>query len=114
MVWPVRRPNIIGFTPQQQVERLTHLPSDGCSKNRVGIGRYPPAIREAAAGIFVRPAWGLYDTIQGDMFKHNYFSHDLVPPTTGLLSGCLVQSRQTMSQMLFYIILRKASDKKNQ
>ena len=35
-----------------------------------------PAIREAAAGIFVWPAWGLYDTIKGDMFKHNNFSHD--------------------------------------
>jgi hypothetical protein len=46
------------------------------SKNRVGIWRYPPAIREAAAGIFVWPAWGLYDTIKGDMFKHNNFSHN--------------------------------------
>jgi hypothetical protein len=28
-----------------------------------------------AAGIFVWPAWSLYDTIKGDMFKHNNFSH---------------------------------------
>jgi len=38
--------------------------------------RYPPAVREAATGILVWPTWGLYDTIKGDMFKHNYFSHD--------------------------------------
>jgi hypothetical protein len=28
------------------------------------------------SGIFVWPAWGLYDTIKGDMVKHNDFSHD--------------------------------------
>ena len=37
---------------------------------------YPPAIREPAAGIFPRPAWGLYDTLKGDKFKHIDFSHD--------------------------------------
>jgi hypothetical protein len=37
---------------------------------------YPPAIREAATGIFPWPAWGLYDTIKGDKFKHIDFSHD--------------------------------------
>jgi len=37
---------------------------------------YPPAIGEAAAGVFFRPAWGLYDSIQGDKFKHIHFSHD--------------------------------------
>ena len=42
-------------------------------------GTDPPAIREAAAGIFVWPAWGLYDTIKGDMFKHNNFSHGNSP-----------------------------------
>jgi len=34
---------------------------------------------ETAAGIFVWPAWGLDDTIKGDMFKHKNFSHDRVP-----------------------------------
>jgi hypothetical protein len=28
---------------------------------------YPPAKREAATGIFLRPAWGLYDIIKGDI-----------------------------------------------
>jgi hypothetical protein len=37
---------------------------------------YPLAIREAATGIFLWPAWGLYDTIKGDKFKHIDFSHD--------------------------------------
>jgi hypothetical protein len=37
---------------------------------------YPPAILEAATGIFLWPAWGLYDTIKGDKFKHINFSHD--------------------------------------
>jgi hypothetical protein len=39
---------------------------------------YPPAIREAATGIFLWPAWGLYDAIKGDKFKHINFSHDCV------------------------------------
>jgi hypothetical protein len=34
---------------------------------------------ETAAGIFVWSAWGLYNTIKRDMFKHNDFSHDWVP-----------------------------------
>jgi len=37
---------------------------------------YPPAIGEAAAGVFLWPAWGLYDSIKGDKFKHIHFSHD--------------------------------------
>jgi hypothetical protein len=36
---------------------------------------YPAAIREAATSIFLRPAWALYDTIEGDEFKHIDFSH---------------------------------------
>ena len=36
----------------------------------------PPAICEAATGIFLRAAWSLYDTINGDKFKHSDFSHD--------------------------------------
>ena len=42
----------------------------------VGMWTYPPAIRETATGIFLWPAWGLYDTIKGDEFKHIDFSHD--------------------------------------
>jgi hypothetical protein len=38
----------------------------------------PPAVREAATGIFLWPAWGLYDSIKGDKFKHIEFSHDRV------------------------------------
>jgi len=34
------------------------------------------AVREAATGIFLGPAWGLYDSINGDKFKHIHFSHD--------------------------------------
>jgi hypothetical protein len=30
-------------------------------------------------GIFFWPAWGLYDPIKGDKFKHINFSHDGVP-----------------------------------
>jgi len=74
MLRPIRRPNFKCFAPQQQVERQVHLPSQGRSKNRVRIWRYPPAICEAAAGIFVWPAWGLYDTIKGDVFKNSDFS----------------------------------------
>jgi hypothetical protein len=36
---------------------------------------YPAAKLEAATGIFLWAAWGLYDTIKGDKFKHIYFSH---------------------------------------
>ena len=44
--------------------------------NGVGMWTRPPAIREAATGIFLWPAWGLYDAIKGDKFKHIDFSHD--------------------------------------
>lgn len=33
-------------------------------------------LREAATGIFLWPAWGLYDTIKEDQFKHINSSHD--------------------------------------
>jgi hypothetical protein len=33
-------------------------------------------MRKAAAGIFVWPAWGLDDAIQGDMFEDDNFPHD--------------------------------------
>jgi hypothetical protein len=33
-------------------------------------------MRESATGIFFRPAWALYDTIEGDKFQHVDFSHD--------------------------------------
>ncbi len=75
MMRPVRRPNIIGFAPQQQVEGLVHLLSQLRSKHRVGKMADPPALLEAAAGIFLRSARRLDDAIQGDMFKHNQFSH---------------------------------------
>src|SRR5437762_673161 len=42
-------------------------------------GTCPPAIRKSATGIFLGPAWGLYDTIQGNKFKHINFSHDCAP-----------------------------------
>jgi hypothetical protein len=37
---------------------------------------YPPAILEAATGIFLWPAWGLYHTIKGDKFKRIDFFND--------------------------------------
>jgi hypothetical protein len=37
---------------------------------------YPSATLEAATGIFLWPAWGLYDSIKGDKFKRINFSHD--------------------------------------
>jgi hypothetical protein len=43
---------------------------------------YPAAIGEAATGIFFWPAWGLYDTIEGDKFKHINLSHDFPSPVT--------------------------------
>jgi len=33
-------------------------------------------MREAATGILIRPAWGLYDAIKREKFKRNDFSHD--------------------------------------
>jgi hypothetical protein len=37
------------------------------------ISPYPPW---RATGIFLRPAWGFYDTIKGDKFNQIDFSHD--------------------------------------
>ncbi len=39
------------------------------TKSKVG----QPPIRGAATGIFLWPTRGLYDTIEGDEFKHNNF-----------------------------------------
>src|SRR5690242_12676431 len=76
MLRPESRPNIKGLPSQQQVKRHVHLLFYGCCTNRVGMRTCPPAISEAATGIFLWAAWGLYDTIQRDKFEHVNFSHD--------------------------------------
>src|SRR5882724_9998438 len=76
MLRPESCPNVKGFAPQQQVKRQVHLIFYGRSTNRVGMWTHPPAICEAGAAIFLWPAWGLYDTIKRDKFKHVDFSHD--------------------------------------
>src|SRR5260221_14372519 len=83
MLRPVRCPNFKGFAPYQQIKRQVHLLIHDCSNNIVRIWSLPPAIREATTGIFLWPASGLYDTIKGDEFEYNNFSHDRVPPTSG-------------------------------
>jgi hypothetical protein len=62
--------------PVQGQRSLRRLKSQDRSQDVVIIWRGPPAIREAVARIFVQPARGLYDTIKGDMLKHDNFSHD--------------------------------------
>ena len=37
---------------------------------------HPPAMGEAATGIFLWATWGLDNSIKGDKFKHIGFSHD--------------------------------------
>jgi hypothetical protein len=49
-------------------------------------------VREAAAGIFVWPAWGLDDAVQGYVFKHKYSSHDSVP-------GVIIGARRSAARM---------------
>jgi len=65
-----------GLRPINKVKRHVHLLSCGRSKNGVGMWTCPPAMREAAAGIFLWAAWGLHNTIKGNKFKHIHFSHD--------------------------------------
>ena len=73
--------------PNNRVKRQVHLPLYGGSHNIVAIGNLPPAIREAATGIFLWPASGLDDAIKGDEFEYNNFSHDRVPPPAGDLDA---------------------------
>jgi len=75
MLRPIRRPNVKGFAAQQQVEGQAHLLAQLGSENRIRIGADPPAVGKAAAGVLIRPARGLDDPIQGDMFMHDDFSH---------------------------------------
>jgi hypothetical protein len=76
MLWPIRLPNLEGLATQQQVERRVHLPSQERPKRRVGVGRYPAAVRETAAGVFLWPAGSLDDPIKREVFKDNNFSHE--------------------------------------
>ncbi len=73
---PVRCPNLKGFSPEQQIKRQVHLLIHDGSNECVRIWSLPATIREAATGIFLRPASGLYDTIKGDEFEYDHFSHD--------------------------------------
>src|SRR5258708_102847 len=74
------------FAPNKKSKGYFYRLFHSGSKTMGGMGSSPPAIREAATGIFLWPASGLYDTIKGDEFKDNHFSHDRVPPTSGDLS----------------------------
>jgi hypothetical protein len=73
---PIWRPYIEGFAANQQIKGHVHPLFYNRRENRVGIGNYPPAVRETAAGIFVRSARGLDDTIEGDEFNRDDLSHD--------------------------------------
>ena len=43
------------------------------------------AMRKAVTSILVRSAWCLDDTVQGNMFKYDYFSHVLGPQNFKIL-----------------------------
>jgi hypothetical protein len=49
------------------------IPSLSYAEETASEWDYPPAILEAATGIFLWPAWRLYDSIKGDKFKHINF-----------------------------------------
>jgi len=63
------------FAPDQQVKRMFICFFTAAALTGSECGVNPPAIREAVTGIFLWPAWGLYDSIKGDKFKHIDFSH---------------------------------------
>jgi len=53
----------------------------------------PPAVREAATGIFLRPVRGSNDTVQGHKFKHIEFSRERAPFESYLIVLNLSQQR---------------------
>src|SRR5262249_10142108 len=75
---PIRRPYIVGTTPQQQLERLREQVLQGLADGLVGVGHYPATEAEVAAGIFLRPTGGLNNTIETDLFGNDELAHTLL------------------------------------
>jgi hypothetical protein len=79
MLRPICCLNVKGSAPYQQVKRHVSSAFLWPLKEQRRNVAYPPAIREAATGIFFWAAWGLYDAIKRNEFKHIDFSHGSVP-----------------------------------
>src|SRR5262245_52949922 len=75
---PIGRPYVVCATPQHQLERLRQQILQGFAAGLVGVGHYPATEVESAAGIFFRPAGGLKNAIQTDLFGNNELAHDLL------------------------------------
>jgi hypothetical protein len=55
-------------------------------------------MREAAAGVFLWPAWGLYDTVKGHVADYNDSFHGCDLSTSGTLSGRIAQMFKRYNQ----------------
>src|SRR5262245_52323839 len=76
--WPIRRPYVVGTTPQQQLERLREQIQHGSADGLVVVGHLPATEAEFAARIFFRPTGGLNDAIQTDEFGNEELAHSLL------------------------------------
>jgi hypothetical protein len=72
------KPVSSGYTDINKIRPYREIHGEGEPPVLTGVGMwtYPLAMREAATGIFLWAAWGLYDSIKGDKFKHINLSHD--------------------------------------
>jgi hypothetical protein len=62
-VRPERRPNVVGTTPKQQLERLRVQVLHGLADGLVVVGHCPATEAEVAAGIFFSATRGLNNAI---------------------------------------------------
>ena len=75
VVGPVRRENLVGLAPEQEIELLLEDAVDLFAEHLIEIGHHPAAELEALGGILPRPARRLHDSIHGNLGADNDLPH---------------------------------------
>src|SRR5262245_13601313 len=75
---PKRREDLVGATPQQQLERLREQVPLGLADGLVVVGRCPSTEAESAIGIFLRRTRGLNNAIQTYERSNDELAHGLL------------------------------------
>src|SRR2546426_3445715 len=69
--WPVRGEDFVRLATEQQRVRFRHLLEDDLAHHVVPILHRPTAMREAALAVFIRAAWPLHHSVEGQKGADN-------------------------------------------
>src|SRR5262245_42841865 len=75
---PIRREDVVGTTPQQQLERLRQQVLQGLADDLVVVGHDPATESEIAAAIFFGATGALNDAIETGLFGNDELAHTLL------------------------------------